>query len=262
MKKKLIKILDKIYKSPITCLTAYSSSFAKILDGKVDIILIGDSLGSTLYGMKNSQGVSLEMMQRHGLAVTQNINKSLTMIDMPYQTYSNNEKAYKNATKLLRYTKAKLLKLEINKKNISTIKHLSNKNINVISHIGVTPQSFRDFKKIKAVGKTIKDQKKLIDLAINSERNGAKAILLECVTKETAKKITSAVSIPTIGIGSSNFCDGQILVFDDLINMGKNQYKPRFVKHYMDFVKLAENAVKKYARDVKKRKFPNKKFTY
>ena len=262
MSKKIIKILDKVYKSPITCLTAYSPSIAKILDGSVDIILIGDSLGTTLYGMENSQGVTLEMMKAHGLAVTKNVKKSITMIDMPYKTYANNKQALKNASELIEYTNAKLLKLEINTAKLSVIKYLSGRKINVISHIGVTPQSFNDFKKIKAVGKTIKDQRKLIKLAIESEKAGAKGILLECVAKETAKKITSSVSIPTIGIGSSNYCDGQVLVFDDLIKINSIQHKPKFVKHYMNFVSLAKRAINKYNKDVKVRRYPGKKHTY
>ena len=135
--KKNIKILNRNFKNPITCLTAYSPSMAKILDGNVDLVLIGDSLGSTLYGMKNSQGVTLDMMKIHGLAVTQNIRKSITVVDMPYKKYENKSKALKNARSLLNYTKANLLKLEINQKNVSIVNHLSSNNINIIAHIGV-----------------------------------------------------------------------------------------------------------------------------
>ena len=262
MKKKLVKILNKKFNYPITCLTAYSPSIAKILDGNVDIVLIGDSLGTTLYGMKNSQSVTLNMMKIHGLAVTNNINKSITVIDMPYKTYENKLQALKNAKTLLNFTKAKMIKLEINRRNLPIVKYLSSKNLNVVAHIGVTPQSFVNFKKIKAVGKTKKESQNLIKLALNAEKAGAKAILLECITEETAKKITSSISLPTIGIGSSKYCDGQVLVFDDLIKIDKKQHYPKFVKNYLNFDELASNAVKKFSTDVRQKKFPSKKYSY
>ena len=262
MKKKIVKILNKKFHYPITCLTAYSPSIAKILDGNVDIVLIGDSLGTTLYGMKNSQSVTLNMMKIHGLAVTNNVNKSITVIDMPYKTYENKLQALKNARNLLNFTKAKMIKLEINRGNLPIIKYLSSKNLNVVAHIGVTPQSFVNFKKIKAVGKTKKESQNLIKLALNAEKAGAKAILLECITEETAKKITSSISLPTIGIGSSKYCDGQVLVFDDLIKIDKEQYFPKFVKNYLNFDELASNAVKKFSTDVRQKKFPSKKYSY
>ena len=262
MKKKLVKILNKKFNYPITCLTAYSPSIAKILDGNVDIVLIGDSLGTTLYGMKNSQSVTLNMMKIHGLAVTNNVNKSITVIDMPYKTYENKLQALKNAKTLLNFTKAKMIKLEINRRNLPIVKYLSSKNLNVVAHIGVTPQSFVNFKKIKAVGKTKKESQNLIKLALNAEKAGAKAILLECITEETAKKITSSISLPTIGIGSSKYCDGQVLVFDDLIKINKKQHYPKFVKNYLNFDELASNAVKKFSTDVRQKKFPSKKYSY
>ena len=262
MKKKLVKILNKKFNYPITCLTAYSPSIAKILDGNVDIVLIGDSLGTTLYGMKNSQSVTLNMMKIHGLAVTNNVNKSITVIDMPYKTYENKLQALKNAKTILNFTKAKMIKLEINRSNLPIVKYLSSKNLNVVAHIGVTPQSFVNFKKIKAVGRTKKESQNLIKLALNAEKAGAKAILLECITEETAKKITSSISLPTIGIGSSKYCDGQVLVFDDLIKIDKKQYFPKFVKNYLNFDELASNAVKKFSTDVRQKKFPSKKYSY
>ena len=262
MKKKIVKILNKKFHYPITCLTAYSPSIAKILDGNVDIVLIGDSLGTTLYGMKNSQSVTLNMMKIHGLAVTNNVNKSITVIDMPYKTYENKLQALKNARNLLNFTKAKMIKLEINRRNLPIVKYLSSKNLNVVAHIGVTPQSFVNFKKIKAVGRTKKESQNLIKLALNAEKAGAKAILLECITEETAKKITSSISLPTIGIGSSKYCDGQVLVFDDLIKIDKKQHYPKFVKNYLNFDELASNAVKKFSTDVRQKKFPSKKYSY
>ena len=259
---KKIKILDKNFSKPISCLTAYSPSIANILDGNIDLILVGDSLGSTLYGMKNTQGVTIEMMKNHGAAVNKVVKKSLKVLDMPNKTYENKTDAYKNAKKLLKYCRPDLLKLEINKKKLVILKHLVNKKINVISHIGVTPQSYKNFNKIKVLGKTNKEKNDLLYLAKESEKIGAKAVLLECITEDSAKLVTENISIPTIGIGASKYCDGQVLVFDDLINLNLNHKKPKFVKNYLNFSKIAINAVKKYNKEVKLKKFPSKKFTY
>jgi len=259
---KKIKILHKSFSKPISCLTAYSPSIANILDGKIDLILVGDSLGSTLYGMNNTQGVTMDMMKNHGLAVNKEIQKSLKILDMPYKSYDNKTDAYKNAKILLKHCRPDLLKLEIGEKKLVILKHLVDKKINVISHIGVTPQSYKNFNKIKVLGKTYKEKQNLLKLAKESEKLGAKAVLLECVTANTAKLITENISIPTIGIGASKYCDGQVLVFDDLINLSINDKKPKFVKNYFNFNKVASNVVKKYNREVKLKKFPSTKFTY
>ena len=259
---KKLKVLHKSFSKPISCLTAYSPSIAKILDGKIDLILVGDSLGSTLYGMKNTQGVTMDMMKNHGAAVNKEIKRSLKVLDMPYKTYDNKIDAYRNAKLLLNHCKPDLLKLEINKQKLVVLKHLVDKKINVISHIGVTPQSYKNFNKIKVLGRTNKEKQNLLKLAKESETLGAKAVLLECVTANTAKLITENISIPTIGIGASKYCDGQVLVFDDLINLSINDKKPKFVKNYFNFNKVASNVVKKYNREVKLKKFPSAKFTY
>ena len=259
---KIIKFVDKIYNKPITCLTAYSGSVAQILDGNVDMILIGDSLGSTLYNMKNTQGVTLEMMKMHGKAVTNNVKKSITIIDMPYKSYTTKYKAFKNARELLDYSKANILKLEISKKSIPIIDYLSKKKFKVIAHIGVTPQSYSDFKKIKVVGRNEFERIKLLNLALSAEKAGAKAVLLECVVESLSKEITSALSIPTIGIGSSKFCDGQVLVFDDIVGINNTKDLPKFVKKFMDLEQQMKKAVGKFSKEVKLRKYPSKKFTY
>ncbi len=259
---KKIKILNKSFSRPISCLTAYSPSIAKILDGKIDLILVGDSLGSTLYGMKNTQGVTMDMMKNHGVAVNKEIKKSIKVLDMPYKTYDNKINAYKNAKILLNCCKPDLLKIEISEKKLAVLKFLVDKKVNVISHIGVTPQSYKNFNKIQVLGKTNKEKQKLLKLAKESETLGAKAVLLECITADTAKLITENISIPTIGIGASRYCDGQVLVFDDLINLSTNDKKPRFVKNYINFNKIAGKVVKKYNQEVKLKKFPSTKFTY
>ena len=255
-------LLSQKKMKPFTCLTAYTKSLAKILDGKVDIILIGDSLGTALYGMKNTQSITLDMMKNHGKAVVNNVKKSLTVIDMPINTYQTKKQALKNAKDLLNYTKANYVKLENDKKNINILEHLTKNKINVVSHIGVTPQKFSNFKKIKSVGKNNKETLNIIKLAIELEKAGSKFIVLECIKQPVAKKITSILKIPTIGIGSSKYCDGQVLVINDILNIDSKETKPKFVKKYLNLNHIINSAVEKYVNEVKNKKFPSKKYSY
>jgi len=247
---------------PITCLTAYTKSIAKILDGIVDIVLVGDSVGTAMYDMKNTQGVTLQMMKDHGKAVNQNIKKSLTIVDMPYNTYTSKKQALKNAKELLNYTKVNFIKIETDGKNIDIIKYLISKKINVVGHIGVTPQKFKDFKKIKSVGNNIEKSNSLLNLAINLEKIGVKLIVLECIKDLIAKKITNVLKIPTIGIGSSKYCDGQILVINDLLNYDVTEKKPKFIKAFANLNKTIGISVKNYKKEVINKKFPNSKQSY
>ena len=241
-------------KKKITCLTAYSSSIAKIIDKFVDIILIGDSVGTAIYGMKNTQSVTLEMMKIHGKAVCDSTNKAFTVIDMPYGTYTTKQKALKNARELLYYTKCQSVKLETDEKTIDIVKYLIKNNIKVISHIGINPQKYKNFNTIKSVGKNKKEQEELFSLAKELEKTGSCFIVLECIKANSAKKITSALTIPTIGIGASIDCD--------LLCIDASLKKPRFVKSYVKLNTIIENAVKKYCGDVINKKFPLKKHTY
>ena len=262
IKSKYQILLNKKNIKPITCLTAYTISIAKIIDGKVDLVLVGDSLGTVLYGMKNTQSVTLQMIKEHGKVVAKNIKKSLCIIDMPFNTYNSKYTALKNAKEIIEYTKCNFLKLETDEQNIEIIKHLTDNGINVVGHIGINPQKFKNFSKIKSVGKTEKENKSLMSQAINLERAGAKFIVLECVKQDLAKKITSAINIPTIGIGSSKYCDGQVVVINDILNIDSSFKKPRFIKQYMNLKKAISDAVDNYAKDVKDKKFPSKKHSY
>ncbi len=256
------ELLLKKNKTPITCLTAYSKQHANILDGRVDLILIGDSLGTTLYGMKNTRFVNLEMMKNHGKAVVSNTKKSLTIVDLPYKTYINKKEALKHANEIIAFTKTDFIKIETDIKNFQIVSHLTKNNINVVSHIGVNPQKFSDFSKIKSVGKNNDESKRLISLAKKLEKAGSKLIVLECINLETSKKITEELSIPTIGIGSSKFCDGQVLVIDDILNSNHNTKKPRFIKSYTNIDKQLIKAVNNFTNEVKNKKFPTKKYSY
>ena len=249
-------------KRPIVCLTSYTKSITLAVDKHVDIILVGDSLGSTIYGMKNTRSVSLDMMKRHGKTVVNASKKSFTIIDMPYKSYLNKRSAYNNACNLLKFTGCQSVKLEINEKNIGIVSYLTKKRIKIISHIGVTPQDYKDFSKIRAVGRTEKEKNKLIDLALKLEEAGSVLLLLECIVKDVAMEITSLVKIPTIGIGSSAYCDGQVLVINDLLGLEENFVKPKFVKSYANLSSIIKNSVKKFSNEVKKGKFPNNKYTY
>ncbi len=247
---------------PISCLTAYSKPLANILDGRVDLILVGDSIGTTLYGMKNTRSVNLEMMKNHGKAVVSNTKKSMTIIDMPYNTYRDKKEALKNAINILDFTKADFIKIETDNKNIDIVKHLTINKIKVVSHIGVTPQKFSDFSKIKSVGKNTKETNNLITLAKKLEYAGSKMIVLECISLTAAKKITKILKIPTIGIGASKYCDGQVLVIDDILHLDSNIKKPKFIKNYINIKKNIIKAVNSFDKEVKNKKFPSKKYTY
>jgi 3-methyl-2-oxobutanoate hydroxymethyltransferase len=249
-------------KKKISCLTAYTSSIAKIIDQYVDIVLIGDSLGTAIYGMKNTQSVTLEMMKMHGKAVYDSSNKAFTIVDMPYGTYATKHKALKNAHELLRYTKCQSVKLETDKKTIEIVKYLVKNNIKVVSHIGVNPQKYKNFDTIRSVGKNIKEQEDLYSLAKKLEEAGSCLMILECIKSDLAKKITNILSIPTIGIGASINCDGQVLVINDLLCTDALLKKPRFIKAYAKLNIIIKNAVKKYCEEVINKKFPLKKNSY
>ena len=237
-------------KKKITCLTAYSSSITKIIDKYVDVILIGDSLGTVIYGMKNTQKVTMSMMIMHGKAVMNSSNRAFTIIDMPYNSYRNPKEALTNAKKLLNLTKCQAIKIEADHKTIDIIKFLKRKGIIIVSHIGVTPQKFKDFGKIRHIGNTKKERERTIDLAIQLEKVGSSMIVLECIKEDLAKEITNLLRIPTIGIGASLECDGQILVTDDILNMENLKKKPRFIKTYANINKIIDKAVKNYTKDI------------
>ena len=255
MNTKINKILLKKNKSKIVCLTAYSKSIATILDKHCDIILVGDSMGNVLYGQKTTHKVSINNIIQHTQSVKLGIKKSLLVVDMPKNSYTTMAEAYKNAKLIMRETKCNAVKLENYKNNFKIIKYLVKKKIPVMGHIGYTPQ-FK--KKFKLEGQSKKNISKLIKSAKLIENAGAFSLVLECLTARAAKLITKKVNIPTIGIGSSLYCDGQILVTDDML--GLSGFYPKFVKKYANLNRIIEKAVKKYTRDIKLSKFPSKKF--
>ncbi len=254
MNEKIKKILLKKNKSKIVSLTAYSKSISKILDKYVDIVLVGDSMANVLYGHKNTHKISLENIIQHSLSVKMGIKKSLFVVDMPKGSYTNVKIALKNVELVIKKTGCDAVKLENYKKNYKIIEALVKKKIPVMGHIGYTPQFKKNF---KIFGQTTVETKKLLKEAKLIEKAGAFSIVLECLSSVSAKQITSKLNIPTIGIGSSSNCDGQILVTDDML--GVSGFYPKFVKKYVKLDRIIEKAVKKYTREVKLKKFPSTK---
>ena len=247
----------KNLKRKIVCLTAYSKPLAKILDKYCDIILMGDSVATAFYGMKNTREIKLDTMINHAISVKKSIKKSLLVFDMPFNTYRNIKEAKKNVKKVLLKTNCDAIKLESNGKNFKILKTLTNSGIKVMGHIGYTPQYKKNF---SPQGLKHSEELKLINEAKKIEDSGAFAIVLECVNVDLAKKITKNLKIPTIGIGSSKYCDGQILVLDDLI--GLSGFYPKFVKKYISLEKILNKAIKKFRNDVIKNNFPKISNTY
>tara|TARA_B100000408_G_scaffold127351_1_gene110230 strand:+ start:277 stop:1056 length:780 start_codon:yes stop_codon:yes gene_type:complete len=251
------KIQKKKNKTPIVCLTAYSKTIAQIADKYCDIILVGDSLSMVLYGMKTTRNIKIETMILHAITVKNYSKRSLVVFDMPYKTYTNKLVAYKNAKKIMKLTKCDAIKLEGGKKIVNIIKYLTKRKIPVMGHVGLLPQTAINF---KVKGKNLLQKKKILEDAKAVSNSGAFAIIIECVIENLAKLITKNIPVPTIGIGASKYCDGQILVIDDML--GLSDYYPKFVKQYSNLKKVIEKSVKNYTKDVRLRKFPFNKNVY
>ena len=255
---KIKKILNKKNKLKIICLTAYSKNFAEEVDKYADITLVGDSLGSVLYNYNSTKKVTLTNMIDHSKSVRMGVKKSLMVVDMPYNTYKSNSSALKNARKIIKETKCDAVKLEGGKKIISQINYLIRNKISVMGHLGLLPQTAKG--KFKSKGKTEKEKKQLINDALLLQKSGVFAIVLECIKASTAKQITKYLKIPTIGIGSSVHCDGQVLVTDDLV--GLNETNIKFVKKFINVKKYINQGLKRFTSEVKLKKYPSKKHSY
>lgn len=248
----------------ITIITAYDYFSAKIAqDSNVDAILVGDSLGMVIQGNKSTISVTLDEMIYHAKIVKKGAFNTFVIVDMPYLSYHNNiNDTITNAGKIIKETYADALKLEIN--NIETIKHveaLINAQIPIMAHIGLTPQSINMLGQYRVHGKTEKESEKILEFAKLLQSIGVFAIVLECIPKELATQITSSITIPTIGIGSGLNCDGQILVFHDLLGIN-NEKAPKFVKKYLDSYSLMKEAVSSFKADVESQTFPNEDYSY
>ena len=255
---KIKKIIKKKNKQKIICLTAYSKNVAEILDNHCDIILVGDSLGSVLYNYDTTRKVSLSTMIEHSKSVKKGIKKSLMVVDMPYQTYRNPKEALKNAKNIISETGCDAVKLEGGKKIIKIIKHLIKNKVQVMGHIGLLPQSQKG--KFRFKGKNKTEKSKIFNDAKILSSSGVFSIVLECVEKSLAKQITNSIKVPTIGIGASADCDGQVLVTDDLLGLNPTNF--RFVKKYANLRRIIDQSARLFKQEVMKKSFPKRKNSY
>ena len=255
---KIKKIVKKKNKQKIICLTAYSKNVAEILDNHCDVVLVGDSLGSVLYNYDTTRKVSLSTMIEHSKSVKKGIKKSLMVVDMPYQTYRNPREALKNAKKIISQTGCDAVKLEGGKKIIKIIKYLIKNKVQVMGHIGLLPQSQKG--KFRFKGKNKTEKSKIFNDAKILSSSGVFSIVLECVEKSLAKQITNSIKVPTIGIGASADCDGQVLVTDDLLGLNPTNF--RFVKKYANLRRIIDQSARLFKQEVMKKSFPKRKNSY
>ena len=247
---------------PIVCLTAYTAPVARILDPHCDLLLVGDSVGMVLHGLANTVGVTLEMMIMHGQAVMRGADRALVVIDMPFGAFeASAELAFANAARVLKQTGAQAIKMEASGPDIGdTIRFLVDRGIPVMGHVGLRPQAVNVDGKFRAKGRTREERAKVLAEARAADEAGAFAIVVEGVDETLAPEITAAVKAPTIGIGASAKCDGQILVTDDLL--GLFEWTPKFVRRYADLKGIIDKAAGAYAADVRARRFPAAAETY
>ena len=241
--------------TPIVCLTAYTAPMAELLDPHCDVLLVGDSVGMVVHGLPNTVGVTLEMMILHGQAVMRGSKAAMVVVDMPFGSYEGAaEAAYDNATRLMKETGAQAVKVESGPAIAATIGYLTQRGVPVMGHVGLRPQSVLVDGGFKAKGKGADERKRILEEARATAEAGAFAVVVEGVAEGLAREITETISVPTIGIGASAGCDGQILVTDDML--GLFDWTPKFVRRYADLRGDITRAVAAYADDVKNRRFP------
>jgi len=257
--KKLQKMKNE--KQKIVMITAYDALFASIFDKYVDIILVGDSLNMSFSGKDDTLSASMNEMIYHTKAVTNKTDKSFVLFDMPFGSYSDKKVALKNAIRAYQETGADAIKLEGGKEKAKIVKYLTKNAIAVFGHIGLKPQSVRSEGGYSIKGRNSKEKDDIIKNAISLEKAGAVALIIEGVKPDVALEVTNSVNIPVIGIGAGVDCDGQVLVWSDMLGF-YDEFMPKFVKQYLDGKKLVTNAVKEYVKDVKSGEFPNADYTY
>ncbi len=254
----LAKIQEKKSAEKIVCLTAYTFPVAKILDNICDIILVGDSLGMCVYGFADTVDVTVEMMINHGRAVMKAAKKSFVVVDIPAGSFEQSpQQAYETAQKIIDETGCDAVKIETSQDSIAAIKMLAENDIAVMAHVGLLPQQVRELGGYKYQGRSDETAAKILAIALAAEAAGAFACVIEAVPAKLADKITHALKIPTIGIGASANCDGQVLVIDDLIGLNQ-EFKPRFVKNYTNIASNITLAAQGFAAEVRAEKFPAK----
>jgi 3-methyl-2-oxobutanoate hydroxymethyltransferase len=242
-------------KAPIVCLTAYTAPMAEILDAHCDLLLVGDSVGMVVHGLPNTVGVTLEMMILHGQAVMRTAKRAMVVIDLPFGSYEGaKEEAYANAARVMKETGAQAVKVETGPTVVDTIRYLVDRGVPVMGHVGLRPQAVLVDGGFKAKGKGADERERILREAIATAEAGAFAVVVEGVAEGLAREITEAIQVPTIGIGASAGCDGQVLVTDDML--GLFDWTPKFVRRYADLRNQIGQAVAAYADDVRERRFP------
>jgi len=246
---------------PIVCLTAYDAPMARILDPHCDLLLVGDSVGMVVHGLDSTVGVTLDMMILHGQAVMRGANTALVAVDMPFGSYEQSpEQAFANAARVMAETGCQAIKIESGTYAADTIRFMAARSIPVIGHIGLRPQAALADGGFKAKGRTQAERQRVIDEAQATAEAGAFAIVIEGVAEDLAREITETVDVPTIGIGASAACDGQILVTQDML--GVFDWTPKFVKRYDNMAERTDAAVAQFASDVRDRSFPSAREVY
>ncbi|MDD2383904.1 MAG: 3-methyl-2-oxobutanoate hydroxymethyltransferase [Sulfurospirillaceae bacterium] len=248
-------------KTPLTVITAYDALFASLFNGKIDIILVGDSLNMSFNAKPDTLSASMEIMLYHTKAVCAGACDTFIVCDMPFGTYTDEKIALHNASRVYSETNAHAVKIEGGKSREHIIKTLTQNSIAVMGHIGLMPQFVRSEGGYKVRGKSEEDILELIEDAKAVERAGAFSLVIEGVVASAAKRISESISIPTIGIGAGHDTDGQVLVWSDMLGFFKT-FTPKFVKHYLNGAELIENAVENYIQEVQSRAFPADEHTY
>lgn len=242
-------------KTPLVCLTAYTAPMAELLDEHCDLMLVGDSVGMVVHGLPNTVGVTLEMMIMHGQAVMRGSKRAMVVVDMPFGSYEGSaEQAYANAARIMKETGAQAVKVEAGPAIVENIDYLVKRGVPVMGHVGLRPQAVLVDGGFKAKGKAAEERRRILDDARATAEAGAFAVVVEGVAEGLAREITETVEVPTIGIGASAGCDGQILVTDDML--GLFDWTPKFVRRYADLRGEIGRAVGSYADDVRNRRFP------
>ena len=253
--------VDGVTEEPLVMLTAYTARQAQLLDAHCDILLVGDSLGQVIYGLPSTVPVTLEMMANHSAAVVRGSYHSLVVVDMPFGAYeASKEMAFESAAYLLKQSGAAAVKLEGGAAMAETVAFLSQRGIPVMGHVGLTPQAVNTLGGYAARGRSDAEAEKIVSDAKALDDAGAFAIVIEGVVEPIAIEATQAVSCPTIGIGASAQCDGQVLVTEDMLGMFERV--PRFVKRYEDIATIIDKTVATYAAEVRSRAFPSEEQTY
>lgn len=263
MKKSIYDMLSRKGSLPISMLTAYDYHTARAIDeAGIDMILVGDSLGNVILGYENTLSVTIDDMIHHGKAVCRGAKNAFVVIDMPFMSYQTSvEDAVTNAGRILKETNCQAVKLEGGHEYADRIKAITQAGIPVVAHIGLTPQSFNMLGGYKVQGKNQAAAQKLMDDARAVTEAGAFAITLECVPAALAKKVTESVSALTIGIGAGNGCDGQVLVYQDMLGYSDG-FTPKFVKQYANLHEIMTEAFRHYKKDVETRTFPSQEHTF